>query len=252
MARTPQPKKPPAYQRIADDLRARIEAGEFGEGGKLPIEKDLVGQYKVVHGTVRQALTLLRDEGLTVTIHGKGVFVRRWRPLLRQSPKRLSADQWGSGKSIWQVDLDGRDPVVETRIEKLPALPQVARQLGIAEGDYVWKRDRLFLVDDEPVQLAVSHLPADLVEGTAITQINTGPGGAYARLAEIGHAPARFSEVLRTRMPRKVEAERLQLPPATPVLEITRVAYDSEGRAVEVNDMTLKGDRYLLEYDFPA
>ncbi|TCO34711.1 UTRA domain-containing protein [Kribbella steppae] len=37
-----------------------------------------------------------------------------------------------------------------------------------------------------------------------------------------------------------------------PVLVIRRVAYDRTGRAVEVNDMTLAGNRYELTYEIPA
>lgn len=248
----PQPKKQPHYRRIADDLRAKIESGDLEADGKLPSEAHLVQQYGVAHGTVRQAFDLLENEGLTVTVHGKGVFARRWHPLLRSSPRRLSADQWGSGRAIWEVDLDGRQPEVEVQLEKLPATVDVARQLEIGEGEYVWKRARRFLLDGSPVQLAVSHLPAELAEGTAITQVDTGPGGAYARLAEVGHAPVRFTEVLHCRMPKKAEVEQLALPPATPVAEITRIAYDANDRPVEVNDMLLNADRYLLEYNFPA
>lgn len=252
MARTPQPRKQPQYKRIADDLRTKIEQGDLQEDGRLPSEKSLVEQYGVAHGTVRQALDLLESEGLTVTVHGRGVFPRKWRPLLRSSPKRLASEHWGSGRAIWEVDLDGTQPEVEVQLEKIPAGTDVARQLNIPKGEYVWKRARRFLVEGQPVQRAISYIPAELAEGTAITQIDTGPGGMYARLAEAGHAPARFTEVLHCRMPKKIEVDDLRLPPATPVVEITRIAYDADDRPVETNHMLLNANRYLLEYNFPS
>ena len=80
----------------------------------------------------------------------------------------------------------------------------------------------------------------------------TGPGGSYARLADIGHAPARFREDLRSRMPSPDEAERLDIAPGTPVVEIIRVALDAAGTPVEVNEMTADASAYIFRYEFPA
>jgi GntR family transcriptional regulator len=97
------------------------------------------------------------------------------------------------------------------------------------------------------------YLPADLVTGSAITQQDTGPGGVYARLAELGHAPAHFREDLRARTPQPEEAAELELPSSgTPVVEIVRTAFTEAGRPVEVNEMTLDASAYILRYDFDA
>jgi GntR family transcriptional regulator len=101
--------------------------------------------------------------------------------------------------------------------------------------------------------LATSYLPAELVRGSAITQQDTGPGGTYARLAELGHAPTHFREDLRARMPQPEETDALDLPSAgTPVIDIVRTAYTDAGQPVEVNEMTLDASAYILRYDFTA
>lgn len=56
-----------------------------------------------------------------------------------------------------------------------------------------------FVLDGKPVLLSDSHLPAELVAGSRITQEDTGPGGTCARLAELGAAPVRFREEIRAR-----------------------------------------------------
>jgi GntR family transcriptional regulator len=81
---------------------------------------------------------------------------------------------------------------------------------------------------------------------------DVGPGGIYARLAEGGHGPATFTEYLRARMPLPEETERLELPEGTPVVEVTRHAFDDSSRCVEVNRMILDGSAYLLDYTFTA
>lgn len=109
------------------------------------------------------------------------------------------------------------------------------------------------MLDDKPVLLATGFLPTDLVRGSAITQEDTGPGGTYARLAELGHAPTHFREDLRARMPQPEETDALELPSAgTPVIDIVRTAYTHNGRPVEVNEMTLDASAYILRYDFDA
>ena len=113
-------------------------------------------------------------------------------------------------------------------------------------------RDRLMFADEHPAQLAKSFLPAALVKGTAIEHEDTGPGGIYARLDELGRGPARFVEIVGSRMPSPEESAALQLVGGTPVLLVTRIAYDSAGRPVEVNDMVLAADHYELVYEVPA
>ncbi|GGV45966.1 GntR family transcriptional regulator [Streptomyces spectabilis] len=247
------PGEPLKYRQIADELRGRIDAGEFADGDKLPPERSLAEEYGVAPGTVRQALGVLRDEGVTESRVGSGVYIRRWRPIVRNALRRLSGEQWGEGKSIWDVDVENRrlEPV-DVQIEQAPVSADVARTLDLEEGDLVWRRNRKYLVDGVPVIRSTSYIPEDLARGTRITQVDSGPGGTYARLREAGHGPVRFREELRCRMPSAAESEDLGLAAATPVVEICRTAYEVTGRVVEVNRMVLDASKYLLVYDFPA
>lgn len=106
--------------------------------------------------------------------------------------------------------------------------------------------------DGQPVQLATSRLPRTLTAGTAIEGQNTGPGGIYARLEEAGHQLHHFVERVTSRLASDAEASALQLPPGSPVLAITRTAYDTNDTPVEINDMVLAADRYELIYELPA
>ncbi|WP_412080864.1 UTRA domain-containing protein [Streptomyces sp. SCL15-4] len=57
---------------------------------------------------------------------------------------------------------------------------------------------------------------------------------------------------MRSRMPGAQEAERLESPAGVPVVLVARTAFDSEGLAVEVNEMVLDSSAYDLDYDFEA
>ncbi|WP_340559429.1 GntR family transcriptional regulator [Streptomyces sp. GSL17-111] len=234
---------------IADELRERIRSGSLAPGDRLPGEPALVREHGVAKETARRALTLLVTEGLAVRRKGSGTYVREFQPIRRVANRRLSEERWGEGRSIWSADV-GQRPMSVTglRVYETPAPDDVARLLDLEEGAPVVVRDRLFTVEGEPVQAAVSYLPADLVRQSAIAQEETGPGGTYARLAELGSKPVRFVEEVRARMPSQDESERLHLAEGTPVVEIYRTALTVEGRAVEVNRMLLDAGAYVMEY----
>jgi GntR family transcriptional regulator len=70
----------PTFKRIADDIRRRIQSGEWPEGTRIPAEVTLQAEYGCARSTVRKALHLLRDEGL-VQVRQFGSFVPR-RPAI--------------------------------------------------------------------------------------------------------------------------------------------------------------------------
>ncbi|WP_037905951.1 GntR family transcriptional regulator [Actinacidiphila yeochonensis] len=246
-------RRQPKYRRIADDLRVAIDRGEYGPGDRLPGENDLMATYEVARMTARQALGVLQSEGVAEARKGAGVFVRAFRPLRRRGIQRVSGSRWGGGRSIWAAESEGRNLVVDQiEVTEEAAREDVATVLGIEAGEAVCVRSRRFVLDGKPVLLATSYLPAALVAGSAVVREDPGPGGIYARLAELGHAPARFREEIRSRMPSADEAGRLELAAGTPVILVCRTAYTDDGQPVEVNEMTLDAASYVLEYDFDA
>lgn len=252
MSQQPQPAKI-GYKQIAAELRAAIENGDLAPGAKLPSETELMATYSVSRGTAREAFALLRAAGLVEARRGAGVFVRAFRPIRRNATERLASTVWGVGRSIWGVDIDSRPmTTANLTVEEVTPPERIAACFGLTAGETVWRRDRDFIVEGRAVQRATSYLPSSLVAGSPITQPDTGPGGTYARLAELGHAPAKFREEIKVRMPVEEEATRLGLAAGTPVILIARTAFDENNRPVEVNEMLLDASTYLLQYDFTA
>lgn len=75
MSLDPDDPRPP-YQQVAAALRAAILTRKIAPGEKLPTQAELATTYGVARMTVQQALRLLKDEGLTVSRQGSGVFAR--------------------------------------------------------------------------------------------------------------------------------------------------------------------------------
>jgi GntR family transcriptional regulator len=243
------------YSLIASELRSAIQRGEYPAGTRLPGENDLMRQYQVARMTARQALAQLINEGVAVARKGSGVYVREFRPVIRAGVARLSAQGWGSGRSIWSADAGDRDVSVDQVEVRRAGPPDHVRLLLDLPDDpeaQVVVRSRRYVLDGKPVLLSVSYLPGDIAAGTMIEYRDAGPGGVYARLRELGHAPARFREDLRSRMPEPDETQRLGLPPGTPVVQIVRTAYTAAGEIVEVNEMIADASSYVFRYDFDA
>ena len=94
----------PAYRQVAGDLREKINSGEFNPGDKLPSERVLVDTYGVSRITIREAVGLLRSEGLVSAEHGKGVFIRPPHRVERLSRARLSRAARAENKGAFLGD----------------------------------------------------------------------------------------------------------------------------------------------------
>jgi GntR family transcriptional regulator len=209
--------------------------------------------HGVARGTARQALAQLVNWGLAEARKGSGIYVRDFRPIVREGIGRLGSSTWPSGASVWSTETEGRDLAVDqVEVSEADAPEHVRALLGLEQGARAVLRSRRYVLDGKPVLLSRSWLPAAIASDTPIAQPETGPGGIYARLADLGHAPARFREDIRSRMPLPAEADRLQIAAGTPVVEICRVAVDADGTPVEVNEMTADSSAYVFRYEFGA
>lgn len=83
---TARPRAVKRAERIHDALLKLIRSGTIPVGGKLPPEKELQQQYSVSRTIIRECLSRLRAEGLIVSRHGSGNYVRRLRS---RDPVRL-------------------------------------------------------------------------------------------------------------------------------------------------------------------
>src|SRR3989440_9713645 len=79
----PTPHESPQYAQVAAELRGRILAGAIPPGALLPSEAALIAEFGVSRGTIREAMALLRAEGLVVTEHGRGTHARPVLPVRR-------------------------------------------------------------------------------------------------------------------------------------------------------------------------
>ena len=146
--------------------------------------------YDVARMTIRHALQVLQSEGLTVAEHGRGVFVRSRPPVRRLASDRFARRHRDQGKAAFIAETEGtggKPSVDSIEISETDAPRDVRERLKLGSDARVIRRSRRYLIDGHPVETAVSYIPADIARGSRITQVDSGPGGIYARLEEMGY-----------------------------------------------------------------
>lgn len=97
LQRKPRPRgRPNLVEKVAEDLRRAILAGEIKTGEKLPSEAGLTEQFDVSRTVVREAISSLRADGLVAPRQGAGVFVisnqiSQSQPFQSFDPARISS-----------------------------------------------------------------------------------------------------------------------------------------------------------------
>ncbi len=139
------------YREIAEDLRRRVEAGEFAAGRLLPSEAELSGAYSASRVTIRKALEELRGEGLIAARQGFGWFAAD--ETVRQSLGHLATLEE-------QLAVSGRRSqrkILDFGFIKPPA--RVRQVLGV---DKVLQVRRLSLADGHPFARVTVWCPEEL------------------------------------------------------------------------------------------
>jgi GntR family transcriptional regulator len=243
--------KAPKYQRIASALRTDISTGTYAPGDRLPAETAMMDRFKVSLPTLRQALGLLRAEGLIESRHGIGTFVREDRRLTRRSRHRYGAARGRAGL----LNIHLRHDIVFAG--RGPAPDRIAEAMGITTGDEVVIRRR-YLYDRDTGRLeeiGASYLPIDIAGGTFLEQPTVVPKALFRCVEDItGRRYATALDRWVARLATGEEAAAFDLATGAPVLHVVHTARDENGDAMEVSESIWPADRvvFLDEYDIPA
>lgn len=217
------------YQEIADDLRRRIDDGEFVAGMVLPSEADLGRSYDASRVTVRRALDVLRDEGLVDSRQGFGWFV---------AAERVSQVLDGLATIETQLAETGRSSrrrILDFRFRDAPA--HVAAILG----PRVLEVRRLNLADGRPFARVTVWCREDLGAELSHADVEKASFGDLLPV-ELAGADQRIGAATVS----DDDAVLLGVPEGSPVLVVSRTTTSTEGRAVLVSEHVFPG--HLTEF----
>jgi GntR family transcriptional regulator len=242
----------PIWRKIAEDLRLKIELGEFGRDGEpLPTELELQEQYGASRNTVRDAIKWLVTRGLVYTRSGKGTFVlQRADPfvtkLAAEGHASMEAESAGFASEV--VSQTRQPSVSPPRIEIQQATGRIASELGLAVGSSVISRHQQRLIDGVPYSLQTTFYPMALVERGAsqlIVAQDIAEGAIRYIENALGIRQAGTRDLITVRAPDSGEATFYGLPDdgSVAVFEIVRTGFDEDGQPFHATVTTYPADR---------
>ncbi len=130
----------PLYVQLAGDLRRMVEAGELGDGDRLPAERALAAELSVSRGTVVSAYELLGNDGFVTRRQGSGTVVSA------SSPSFATPGEPPQGEALYEYPRHSVDMLLavpeitpkvleviqQVRLEATPELLDSSEPMGIA------------------------------------------------------------------------------------------------------------------------
>lgn len=231
----------PLYQRLRDEMLAKISIGEWLPGKPIPTEAELTKSYGVAIGTVRKAVDTLVSEGLLQRSQGRGTFVRR--PNFDASFFRF----------FRQVTASGSQKVPESRIlsRTLEQPPEsVAKALSLQKDEQALLLERVRVIDGHSVFREQIWLPSS--KFSSLLEIDPSLFGnlLYPFYEEqCGQLVASARETLTIESANAEIADVIGISEGKPVVVIERIAlgYDRTPIEYRISRGAAEGFRYQID-----
>lgn len=232
--------RPPAplYAQIKDALRERIHDGTYAEDSQIPSESELMAEFKVSRITVQRALTDLQNERIIFRIAGKGSFVSRTSPVQDLTSLQGFAEAMGAqGFEVFNKLLS---------LRHVPAAPEIAQRLGVAEGSTVTEIRRVRHLNRAPVSVDLTYVTAAI--GERLEQEDLATRDIFLILEndfriDLGHATLRIDAIPAD----KDLAQRLHVKIGAPILRIERLTHTAAGTPLDFEYLYYRGDTFRYQ-----
>ncbi len=226
--------RPIRYQQIADEIRGHIAAGRFRPGQVLPSEATLGAEHDASRVTIRKALEVLRTEGLVESRQGFGWSVAG-RPLVQPLAGLVTIER--------QLEAAGRTSarrVLDFAFVDAP--DRVSEHLG----DRVLEVRRLNLADGQPLARVTVWCREDLAAPLSKAAVER---SSFLELLD--EPPVRATQTIRAGVVDPDDADLLDLPTGDAVLQVQRVTYGRDERAILVSEHVFPGHLTELVAELP-
>ncbi|MHB8311787.1 MAG: GntR family transcriptional regulator [Candidatus Dormibacteria bacterium] len=242
----------PLYQQLADILRKDIAEGRLPAGVAFPSERKLMGRYQVTRTTVRSAIGALKQEGMVVSEHGAGSFVRD----PKADRRRVDARQVGVVRPAApkEAKADGSQPerafrlqaILESSERRTKVTPWIAELLQVEVGTEVLVQETTGLDAEGAPSLCWAWLHPRVEEQVGLADL----AGRWLPdvLADKGIPGLEGEDLVEAAMPTPDVKQALSLPDGVPVLQLYRVMKE-KGQVVAVVEAQLPA--YLTTLVFP-
>jgi len=229
---------------IIDGLRARIQSGEFGQGGRLPSFRKLVEEYETSQETMNKAMQALQAEGLLLSSGAKGVFVNN--PRLRVPGIVVDFSEY--------LKNEGLTPKSEfiTKPEIIQPSQEIMKSMKLKKGEMVLCRQRKQGTDRSFFRIATDYYPMHLITDSMLEKAQNDPYfSLILAIKENFDKTIELSqEDLIARLPNTFEQEQLQLVRTNPVIESKSSNFTADKKTcILYYHKVLNANHFILSYN---
>ncbi|MBT1048646.1 GntR family transcriptional regulator [Streptococcus macedonicus] len=223
----------PAYIRIHDAIKKEIDRGVWEIGQRLPSERDLADDYEVSRMTLRQAITLLVEEGILERRVGSGTYV---------ASHRVQEKMRGTTSFTEIVRSQGKTPSSQLiSYQRKLANEAEIQQLQLKATDTVVRMERVRFADNVPLVFEVASIPEKLIQSFNQEDITE---HFFQTLTDNGYEIGKSQQTIYAKNASERVANYLKVPKNHAVLALTQVSYFTDGRPFEYVHSQYVGDRF--------
>ncbi len=224
----------PLYHQLAEQLSHAITVGELQPGDPFENEIAVAERLQVSRPTVRRAIQELVDQGLLVRRRGLGTTVANSKVHRKFELTSLYDD----------LLRDRREPRTTVLKHEIGTNERAASALDLPADTPLLSLTRVRYAGETPLALMRNWLPPALSD---LTREDLESQGLYAALRDRGVKPVVAQQSIGARMPTSLERRQLEIRGSQPVLTMTRMAFDSGGKAVEFGDHSYRASDYTID-----
>ncbi|MCW8486443.1 GntR family transcriptional regulator [Streptococcus macedonicus] len=222
-----------AYIRIHDAIKKEIDRGVWEIGQRLPSERDLADDYEVSRMTLRQAITLLVEEGILERRVGSGTYV---------ASHRVQEKMRGTTSFTEIVRSQGKTPSSQLiSYQRKLANETEIQQLQLKATDTVVRMERVRFADNVPLVFEVASIPEKLIQSFNQEDITE---HFFQTLTDNGYEIGKSQQTIYAKNASERVANYLKVPKNHAVLALTQVSYFTDGRPFEYVHSQYVGDRF--------
>jgi GntR family transcriptional regulator len=221
-------------RRVADILRQQIHTGAYPDG--LPAEQELAAEFLVSRNTIREALAVLKHEGLIDRGPKVGTHVAQ-RKYDHGLDALLGLKETFKGLGEVRNEVRAAMPVI--------APPSVARRLRLKPGEQAVFVERLRYLGDLPLSLDLTYLTPDI--GHAVLNFPLETDDLFALIERVSGQRLGSAALALEAIPADAHsAATLQVPDGAPLLMLERLTSLDDGRPVDLEYIRMRGDRITM------
>ena len=225
----------PLHAQVADFVREKVYAREWGVGEALPSEHELAAMLGLSRGTVKKGMGQLVDEGLLVQQPGRGTFVTQ--PVMARP---ASGHLLSFAEAMGEQGIAHVTNVVTREVRE--ATPVVAGHLSLQVGERYLYLERVRSVGKQPVMYIESHLNLRVCPGLEESDFTR--ESVFAAMERTsGQDIGRSRVAYRARVAGRRRGSLLACDEHAPVLQMEQLVHLADGTPVEWGSVWLPANR---------